>query len=743
MNRLNKLRLQVMALLSTSAIAFTSFAVMAEGKEAFPIGTPLYTGENFDAHADDNLLTFSNVPEGTEIYRILQYHEVTYYPAKTNWTDKAISHNDKLITLLDTDLLCNYSFRTFNDFCFLREAGKREVYFERTNDDIYLKLPDNVKLVSPSSSKGTASFDPNQYAAVKYCEFENGSLVQKTAPAGSFNYDLRVDVSRSSDQDIRMEWINTDIKLAQDSFVFTGEQIKPEILGLSEYVEGTDYTVTYDDTFMPGSHKVTVTPLIPGRVTGVAMELTYTITEPSGYCGDPEENISWALDPESRTLTFKGSGEIKDYSYSGRAPWASVSPYVEKVDIGMNITRIGNYAFADCSDIVSVSMPESITDIGEYAFSGCSSLEEITINQQVTSIASTAFTDCTGMNNIYCYAPRYAWKEGAYYSCFKREAETLCHLPRSLYDEYALTPHDYDLNLSYDEDASMQTVRMYGYQMSLRDGLLKVDFYLEDLYKMQTEAWGYIRFTDADGNVTEDDHYHWAGSGDKTVGYFTYSMPAKNINDPVKAQLFSMSGDAISPEYTFSAAEYADYIHSHPSDFDDGKYSGLIEALLSYCACAQNAFGRDAYPMEYSYVNDSFSQDELDQIKSDLANEYSDYDMGDIEDKFYGSSLLLKSGTSLKLYFEKDSVELSGTVPNVRIDNTASSKYTIIYVDNISWHALGRNFSIGLRSGDKDSEISVSPLVYCYKVLDGDYDIKVKNAAASLYKLYQEADRLH
>lgn len=55
---------------------------------------------------------------------------------------------------------------------------------------------------------------------------------------------------------------------------------------------------------------------------------------------------------------------------------------------------IGNSAFNNCSELVSVIIPNNITSIGEYAFNGCSSLTSVTIPNSVTSIGDYAFYKC-------------------------------------------------------------------------------------------------------------------------------------------------------------------------------------------------------------------------------------------------------------------------------------------------------------------------------------------------------------
>lgn len=56
------------------------------------------------------------------------------------------------------------------------------------------------------------------------------------------------------------------------------------------------------------------------------------------------------------------------------------------------------------SDLTVVTMPNSVTKIGEYAFSECSGLKSINIPNSVTTISDWAFVNCTGLTKITCHA---------------------------------------------------------------------------------------------------------------------------------------------------------------------------------------------------------------------------------------------------------------------------------------------------------------------------------------------------
>ena len=70
------------------------------------------------------------------------------------------------------------------------------------------------------------------------------------------------------------------------------------------------------------------------------------------------------------------------------------------VTIPSSVTSIGYWAFDNCRGLTSVSIPGSVTSIGGSAFRYCTSLTSVTIPSSVTSIGSSAFSFCTSLTSI-------------------------------------------------------------------------------------------------------------------------------------------------------------------------------------------------------------------------------------------------------------------------------------------------------------------------------------------------------
>jgi hypothetical protein len=66
---------------------------------------------------------------------------------------------------------------------------------------------------------------------------------------------------------------------------------------------------------------------------------------------------------------------------------------------GFPVTSIGNAAFIDNPNLISVTIPDSVTSIGDYAFDGCANLSGLTIPSSVASIGDLAFWRCPRLTN--------------------------------------------------------------------------------------------------------------------------------------------------------------------------------------------------------------------------------------------------------------------------------------------------------------------------------------------------------
>ena len=140
----------------------------------------------------------------------------------------------------------------------------------------------------------------------------------------------------------------------------------------------------------------------------------------------------------ANTITIPETVIYEDVEYHvtsiGNSAFSDCSN-LTSITIPESVTSIGDYAFSDCSSLTSINIPESVTTIGNSAFSDCSNLTSIVLPKSVKSIGSSAFANCLELLDVYCYAESVPSTESSAFDGSYPEYATL-HVPVSAIESY-------------------------------------------------------------------------------------------------------------------------------------------------------------------------------------------------------------------------------------------------------------------------------------------------------------------
>lgn len=103
------------------------------------------------------------------------------------------------------------------------------------------------------------------------------------------------------------------------------------------------------------------------------------------------------------TFDVVGLHEVKytlaDETTVGRYAFQQCTDLIS-VSIPNGVTNINYQAFQGCHNLTTITLPDTITTIGEDVFNYCSSISSITIPDSVTSIGNYAFSRCGGLTSV-------------------------------------------------------------------------------------------------------------------------------------------------------------------------------------------------------------------------------------------------------------------------------------------------------------------------------------------------------
>lgn len=112
------------------------------------------------------------------------------------------------------------------------------------------------------------------------------------------------------------------------------------------------------------------------------------------YFHKPSEGLFYEINDDGETAKLTGKGTC-----------TGTAVYVASAYEGKPVTEIEADVFKGCTDIKTVSLPDSLERIGTNAFRGCTRLSQIKLPFATTEIGEYAFASCVSLTKVHVSGP--------------------------------------------------------------------------------------------------------------------------------------------------------------------------------------------------------------------------------------------------------------------------------------------------------------------------------------------------
>lgn len=134
--------------------------------------------------------------------------------------------------------------------------------------------------------------------------------------------------------------------------------------------------------------------------------LNYTTYDNAKYLGNPSNPYLYLAKATSTSISAVAIHN--DTRFVGEFAFYDCRDLIS-VTCGNNIIAIGNLAFENCNNLTSITTLDSVILIGERAFCNCHELTSVIISNCVTVIGDTAFYGCDSLSNVYYAGDQSQW----------------------------------------------------------------------------------------------------------------------------------------------------------------------------------------------------------------------------------------------------------------------------------------------------------------------------------------------
>lgn len=279
-----------------------------------------------------------------------------------------------------------------------------------------------------------------------------------------------------------------------------------------------------------------------------------------------------------------------------------------------------------------------------------------------------------------------------------------------------------------------------GYSLRLEEET-GVCFYMQFANTVLNDSGAYMEFTMPDGSTKQQkvmDAEKQTVNG-KQYYVFTCYVAAKEMADDIRAQVCLSDGTACGTIYRYSVQDYAGYMLDRSSTYT--AELPVVKAMLNYGTAAQELFAYHIDDLANAVLTEDDRQIESVDLTS-LASYQSDR-AGSMPDgiSYYGSSLVLRSGTLIRHYFTKaGDVELSDITftLNGNAVTPVSVGSNMFYIEIPAVHIQNITQMNTLAAGESGT-ITYGVLSYAYTVLSAQTYGSTLEQVMKAMVIYQQA----
>ena len=302
------------------------------------------------------------------------------------------------------------------------------------------------------------------------------------------------------------------------------------------------------------------------------------------------------------------------------------------------------------------------------------------------------------------------------------------HSTGAFLNDYTGVYETNDGDLCYVENGIVIPAKLHQASISL-NGNIAINYYMLLSDKVLSDENAYMQFTMADGEVITVP----VSQGVAHDGYYVFScaVSAKEMTDDVVCQFFYTDG--CTEEFTYNVKAYTDDVLDVPCS-DNVK--ALVEAILNYGAASQIHFGYNTDKLANGGNNPDYTDVVIEGYGA-VAGQ------GTKLATLYSASLILKSETTLRFFFQVDSSVENFTATHDGKTLEVKQRGGFYYVDVVGIAAkdLDEDVTITISDGTESAEVFFNPMAYCQGVQNDDtgtYTQEMKDLVAAIY-LYNQA----